>query len=283
MNRNRKPTQPARLRCDTTHRAAACILLGTALLVPSFAAATEETEAGAFRSKLEKWVEVRQIISKEQSDWRSDRELLAETRDFLSSEKQALAAEIKELRASSSTSDTERADLLAKSEELQAGHAALAGEIRALEEKILAVAPQLPAPLREKIEMLLVQIPDDPNNTKLQLGQRLMSVLGVLAQAERFNGSATLVGETRPIGEQKLQVRTLYWGLGTAIYVDAQGQSAGVGRPGANGWVFENVAGFEGAAKQVVDIYEGNVDEIKFIAIPYQADASLEKKEAGTQ
>jgi hypothetical protein len=125
--------------------------------------------------------------------------------------------------------------------------------------------------LQKKLELLLVQIPDDPENTRLPLGQRLMNVLGVLAQAEKFNGTATFLGETRAVnGEQKVQVRTLYWGLGQAIYVDARGETAGIGRPGPDGWEFSNEAGLADDAKLLLDIYEGNVDVIEFVKLPVE-------------
>ena len=49
---------------------------------------------------------------------------------------------------------------------------------------MLDLEPRLPQPLREKLELLLVQIPTDPVKAAPPLGQRLMNVLGVLAQAD---------------------------------------------------------------------------------------------------
>jgi hypothetical protein len=125
--------------------------------------------------------------------------------------------------------------------------------------------------LRRKLEPLLVQIPEDPQAVDAQLGQRLMNVLGVLAQAEKFNGAATFVGETRSVkGEQKVQVRTLYWGLGQAIYVDARGEIAGIGRPDAEGWAFSEEPKLAEDAARLLDIYEGNVDAIEFVSLPVE-------------
>ena len=98
-----------------------------------------------------------------------------------------------------------------------------------------------------------------------------MNVLGVLAQAEKWNATATFVGETRPVKSgQKVAIRTLYWGLGQAFYVDAQGETAGIGRPGPEGWVFVEDEDIASDAKELLDIYEGNVDEIDFVDVPVQ-------------
>ncbi|MAI79071.1 MAG: hypothetical protein CL917_09025, partial [Deltaproteobacteria bacterium] len=59
--------------------------VGLSLLAPAFLfhASPVIAEQGEglqdFRSKLEKWVEVRQIISKEESDWAVDQESLEAT------------------------------------------------------------------------------------------------------------------------------------------------------------------------------------------------------------
>lgn len=245
--------------------------LALALAVAAGARAAEEgADVGAFRVKMEKWVETRQIISEEQSDWEVEQETLKATRDLLKQEKEALTNEIAELESSSTAADEERRQLLLQRGEYQRASAALEERIRTLELAVLALAPRLPEPLQRKLDLLLVQIPEDPESTRLQLGQRLMNVLGVLAQAEKFNGTATFVGETRAVGDQKMQVRTLYWGLGQAVYVDAQAETAGIGRPGPDGWVFSSEPALAGKAKRLLDIYEGNVDAIEFVTFPVE-------------
>lgn len=221
-----------------------------------------------FRVRMEKWVETQQIISEERSDWQAERETLRATRDLLKQEKESLASEVAELETRSAGADDERRELLLQRGEYQRALPRMEARIRAMEEELLAVAPLLPEPLQDKLEPLLVQIPEDPGRTKLQLGQRLMNVLGVLAQADKFNSTATMVGETRPVGDQKLQVRTLYWGLGQAVYVDAQGRTAGVGTPTEEGWEFSNDPALAPQAGLLLDIYEGNVDVIDFVSLP---------------
>lgn len=143
---------------------------------------------------MEKWVEARQLLSAERSEWEAERETLKATIELLREQQESLGKEVEELEGTSTAADDERRELLLRRGELQQASGALADVIRSLEEQVLALAPQLPAPLREKLEPLLVQIPADPENTRLQLGPRLMNVLGVLSQTEKFNSTATLVG-----------------------------------------------------------------------------------------
>jgi hypothetical protein len=97
-----------------------------------------------------------------------------------------------------------------------------------------------------------------------------MNVLGVLSQADKWNSTASFVAETRAVGDQKLQVRTLYWGLGQAFYVDAQGRVAGVGRPGPDGWEFSDDTELADQTRRLLDIYQGNVDLIEFVELPVE-------------
>ncbi len=238
-----------------------------ALLTPAIAMG--EGDASEIRAKIEKWVETRRVLSKERSDWLVDKESLEATRDLLRQERKALRAEIAELEETRAGSDEERRDLLLKRGEFQRSSRSLETEIVELERAVLEVVPRLPEPLQQRLELLIVQIPEDPESTNVPLGQRLMNILGVLAQAEKFNATATFVGETRAVGgDQKVQVRTLYWGLGQAIYVDAQGSVAGVGRPTDSGWEFVDDPDLTDRAQLALDMYEGNVDTISFIPIP---------------
>jgi hypothetical protein len=243
-------------------------------MLTGVASAAAGADVADFKTKLSKWVETRRILSEEKADWDADRATLEASRDLLRQQKKSLEADIAELSESSTAADDERDSLLVEREEHQLANQALEAEIRGMEASVQALVPRLPEALQRKLEPLLVQIPEDPDATRTALGQRLMNVLGVLAQAEKWNGTATMVGETRAIGagEQKVAVRTLYWGLGQAIYVDSQGESAGIGRPGPDGWVFSDAPDLADGARTLHDIYEGNTDRIEFVALPVATD-----------
>lgn len=248
------------------------VWMSISTLQVSHASAEPEGQVGSFKAKMGKWVEARELLSKEQSDWLVDREFLTASKNLLQRERDALRAEIADLEANTSGADEERRDLLLERGEHQRMTRSLDDELGVLEKQVLNVIPKLPVPLQTRLEPLIVQIPEDPEHTSTPVGQRLMNILGLLAQTEKFNGTATLVGETRAVGggDQKVQVRTLYWGLGEAVYVDSQGRSAGVGRPSDTGWVFTDDPSLRDDAQMLLDIYEGNVDTIAFVPIPVE-------------
>ena len=244
--------------------------LALAILVPLPAATAGARDIDEYRAKMDKWVETQQIRSEEEFEWEADREILRATRDLLRDEKKALEAEIEELEASKLGSDDERRELLLERGDYQQAGTALAERIQSMEARVIALSQEFPDPLQRKLAPLLVQIPDDPDTTRVPVGQRLLSVLGVLAQAEKFNGNATFAGEIRKIGDQKVQVRTLYWGLGQSFYVDTQGEIAGIGRPGPEGWEFYDDPELAERTAMFLDIYEGNVDTIEFVELPVE-------------
>lgn len=225
-----------------------------------------------FRARLEKWVDTRNLISEEESEWEAEQETLRATRDLLEEQKRELEETLAEVEQSNTQADEERRELLLRRGELQRANRAAEARLFALEREILELAPRLPVPLQERLEPLLAQIPASAETERSpSLGQRLVSVLGVLAQADKWNATANLVGETRALGgDQKLQVRTLYWGLGQAVYVAARNRTAGVARPGAESWEFLEKPDLIDEAALILDIYEGNIDAIEFVEMPVQ-------------
>ena len=76
----------------------------------------------------------------------------------------------------------------------------------------------------------------------------MQNVVGILSQADKFNTTLTATSESREIeGGKVVEVRTLYWGLATAYYVDASGEYAGIGYTGPDGWEWPQIEG-KGAA-----------------------------------
>lgn len=254
----------------TRSRSIATTALVLLLLFPFRSIAATGGQVSEFRADLDKWVEAREVLSKERSDWLVDKEYLLATRKLLAEEKEALQAEILEFKASDQGASEERRALLVERAEYQRANASLKEQLAALEERLLDIVPRLPRPLQKRLEPLLTQVPADSDRAAgIPIGSRLINVLGVLAQTDKFNSSATLVGETRGVGSgRKVQVRTLYWGLAEAVYVDGQGRTAGVARPGPKGWEFDDEPTLAPEAGRLLDIYEGNVDTISFVPIP---------------
>ena len=220
------------------------------------------------RSVLEQWVETQQIISKEKTSWRTEQAILQDTQSLLSHELDRLNSAIDDLEASASAADADRSNLTEEKESQLAAANVVKSNIGSLETKLKEIVKTLPEPLVEKIKPLIRRLPQDSNNTKLSLGERVQNIVGILSQADKFNTTITLSNESREISDGKvIQVTTLYWGLAGAYFVDNAGSYAGIGKPGSNGWEWSQVEGVGAQIKQLLDIYEGT-EEIQFVDLP---------------
>ena len=231
--------------------------------------ATAASDLQGTRDVLEQWVETNQLISAEKNDWQLEKAILEDTKTLLSSELERLNQALEELEASATAADEDRTKLAAEKEELSAGSAVVEANIGDLETQMKKIVKTLPAPLVEKLKPLIRRLPDDSENTKLSLGERVQNIVGILSQTDKFNTTITLESEARELDNGKtVQVSTMYWGLATAYYVDDSGTYAGVGYPTADGWEWPEVKDAGPQIKQLLEIYDGSSPEIQFVDLP---------------
>ena len=222
------------------------------------------------RALLDQWVETRQLISEEQQDWRVEKSILTETRTLLSDELDRLQKSIEELESTATAADEERSKLTEEKDELKKASKTVANQIIALEAKTKKLLPLFPEPLTERIKPLIHRLPEDPENVKASLGERVQNIVGILSQANKFNNTITLTSETRAVNSGKeVQVNTLYWGLAMAYYVDSSGNYSGISYPTANGWQTSLIEGAGPQIKKLIGVYDGE-DAIQFVKIPAQ-------------
>ena len=227
-----------------------------------------QTDLESTLDVLDQWVQTRQITSKEKSDWRLEKSILSDTQELLSNELTRLDASLEELKNSATAADEDRAELTATKEQILEASAVVEGSIVELETQVKAIVARLPAPLVDRIKPLIRRLPEDPTDTTLSIGERVQNIVGILSQADKFNGTITQTSESRELGDGKVvEVRTLYWGLAMAYYVDAKGEYAGIGYPGKDGWEWPQIEGAGPQIKKLLDVYEGSV-EIQFVEVP---------------
>ena len=227
-----------------------------------------QTNIESTRDVLDQWVQTKQITSKEKSDWRLEQSILSDTLKLLSSELTRLDTSLEDLKDSATAADEDRSKLTARKEEIAEASAVVEGSINALETQIKRVVKTLPAPLVDRIKPLIRRLPENSANTKLSLGERVQNIVGILSQADKFNATLTQTSESRELDSGKIvEVRTLYWGLAMAYYVDASGAYAGIGHPGEDGWEWPQIEGAGPQIKQLLAVYEGS-EEIQFVEVP---------------
>jgi hypothetical protein len=220
------------------------------------------------RNVLGQWVETRQITSKERSDWQVEKSILQDTQSLLTSELARLEETLATLQSSATAADEERSTLTEEKEQFSAASHVVESTIGALEVQMKEIIKTLPEPLVNKIKPLIRRLPEDPDSNTLSLGERVQNIVGILSQADKFNTTITAVSDSREITEDKVvEVRTLYWGLAMAYFVDSSGEYAGIGFPGKDGWEWPQIEGSGPSIQQLLGVYEGNED-IQFVEVP---------------
>ncbi|NQV33283.1 MAG: DUF3450 family protein [Phycisphaeraceae bacterium] len=247
--------------------------IGVVLSACAACAMAVDTQAGSVeqaRSTLERWIETRQVIAKEQQDWALGQEMLKERVQLLEHEIQSLRTKIEEASQSIGEADKKRAELVQENESLKLLGNTLTATISQFESQTKVLNHRLPDPVRDLIKPLSQRLPDDSNETKLSLGLRFQNVIGILDAVNKFNREIKVVSELRQLtGGQAAEVTALYIGLGQAYYTGSNGSIAGVGRPSENGWQWEPANDVAGQVADAVSILK-NEKVASFVPLPVQ-------------
>jgi len=218
---------------------------------------------------IEKWVESRQLISQETSDWREQKEIMTFKINLLKEEIEALDKQIEDSRKDVSLVDAKRSEMEAEENKLRSAAQVVQDVVPRYEQKLLRLSRSFPTPLLDKTKALLAQIPSDPEKTTLTAGERIIHILGILNEMGKFNGSVTVASELREIDTgDTVEVKTLYLGLAQAYFVDSNQQYAKSGRLAEGKWVWEEQNEHAHEIWSAIAMYENVIKPALFIELP---------------
>lgn len=256
---SRQSTSPARAR----------VALAIIISAPCLSAQASTTPAlDATRTTIEKWVETRRIISKEQRDWQLGRELLEQRVAVVTKEIEDLRGRIADAKANAGATAEKEAAARAERDRLQEATAGLAAVVEGLEQRTRDLLVQVPPPVRERVAALSQRLPVAGATTKAALGDRFQNVIGILNEVNKMAGELSVATEVRTLPDgTSAEVTTLYVGLGQGYYVNAKGDVAGIGVAGAEGWAWTATNDAAPAIRQVIGIYRGE-QVARFVPLP---------------
>jgi len=221
------------------------------------------------RQKIQKWVETRQVISKERSDWKVQKESLLSTKDLLNQELAEVEEKLAGLSGNESAAETKRAELADEKDKLEAATGSVKGKIADLELKLKGMTKRFPEAFLQQVDPLLRRIPEDPYHPgRATVGERLPNVVGIIQAASKFNATLHLFRETVEYNGHEVQVDVLYWGMAIAYFVDQNNTYAGYKYPTDNGWVSEVKNEVAPQVRRIVDMYQRKNPNIEFVDVP---------------
>lgn len=242
-------------------------------------AAEKNGEIAALRSVLEKWVETKQLISHEKQTWQAQKAVLIDRTRLLESQVQDLEDKIQEARVATDKAEQKRDELTAEYERLESAISLLRERIVPLEQRMLKLLGQLPEPLLEQVEPLSQEIPTDLEQTELPISTRYQNLIGVLNFINKFNNAIMVTTEVRkPDGDQAVQVKVMYFGLGQAFFCNDAATVGGVGRPTTEGWKWERRDGIAPTVFSAIAMYH-NEKPADYVALPFEIVKLKEEQE----
>jgi len=223
----------------------------------------------ATRETLTKWVETKQLISKEKSEWASGKDILEDRVRLAEAETTTVRDKLKEISAAVAEAQKKRDELATQNDKLKATAEKSKAMVIAAEKKLRPLIPQLPEPLREKLKPIIARFPEDSEKSTASMAERLQNVLGILDQASAFNSTVASVKELRTFPDgTRAEVTTVYLGLSQAYYTNREGTLAGIGHPGPDGWIWKPDNANGKKILLAVHILEGKEKGATFIDLP---------------
>ena len=223
------------------------------------------------RATLKEWVEVEKSISLETQSWRSKEAVTLDLIVVFEKESEALRERIEEMAQMLIESDGRREELLEEMAALADSMKAIELFLGKMEGELWALNAWLPQPLLEKLSPFFGRLPKDSEKTSLGIAERMQTVVGILSSVHKFDESIILSREMRETGDgRRAEVKSLYLGLASAYYLAPNEADAGVGRPSANGWIWEPAPELAGRIGEAMAIHEGVQKEAEFLPLPVQ-------------
>jgi len=245
------------------------IIIAAALILGlSAGIRAQETPRSDARADVEKWIETRRMIAREENDWRIGRELLRERLDLVAKEAVSLEERIAATRTEMAESEKKLAELHEQNDRIKAGMKDLGKDVRQLESRTLGLLDRTPEPVRERVRPLSQRIPVNPKETRMSLSERYQNIVGTLNELNKATRDLAVSGEVRQLaGGGQAEVSVFYIGLSQAYYCNAKSGVAGVGLLSPHGWVWQEDNTLAGTVGDVLGIYR-NEKPAAYVGLP---------------
>jgi len=232
----------------------------------------QNSTVGGFRDLVDKWVELRKQAADEEEDWKEDKAALKREEELLLQEKKELETGKKEEEQKLQKIQTGYIQEEAEKEKLENKLKAFETVLSATEEFLVRLKKEIPEPLfKQSLEGFYDKI---ENTADAALSARLQTVLDIFAQINHLQHSISVVREVLRIGEEERECDVIYLGLCYAYFVSDDGEQAGIGIPGNEGWTWEWRDGIAFRVRNAIECFHQE-KKARFIKVPLKIGAGL--------
>ena len=183
------------------------------------------------------WVATERLISEEESDWEIEKSTLLDLKQALGAELGELNAKLKETEEEAVGAAKQRQDLLVRKDAAQQATESLHRGLDRAVAKVNRAFSLLPTPVAERLAPYRKKLLPAKGTALPALRQRVDALVSLLQAIQNFHRSVTLERQEFTLDDnQSREFQVMYFGLGTAYFVNESGTVAGYGQPGEKGW-----------------------------------------------
>jgi len=217
---------------------------------------------------LEQWVDTERKIAEAESGWAADKASMENLIMVYEQEIEALREQIKAAESDVSAAEQKRLALTERRDRIREIEDQVVAGIIEMETMLADLETRLPPPLAKELTPLFNALPEDPEASKLSIGQRIQPIAGILTQIQKFNQVVTVIDDFREFeAGRTVQMKSIYFGLGSAYYVDQANEHAGYGVPGEDGWTWVDDDALAPEVRKFLNIYEGKM-QAEYVELP---------------
>ncbi len=240
------------------------------------AAQDKSVDPEATRELIRQWVQTERILSEEKTTWQVEKKRMQDLLDIYQKELKLLDEELSRVGGSARLVDENKQKLEKELKEYREAQRLLSDAMARLLPRVRALIVRLPEPLTDGVsaDVEFLKSPEALGKPR----DVLKSMIAILTASGQFNRAITIAEQTREVtGKGKMTVKVVYLGLCRAYYTTASGDTAGIGIPGKNGWIWKAKPGIADEIRRAIAIYQKD-KQPQLVKLPVQLSGTNEEE-----
>ena len=223
------------------------------------------------------WVATERLISEEESEWEIEKSALLDLKQALSTELVELNAKLKKTEEEAVGVAKQREDLTARKDAALQATRSLHQGLDKVVKKLERAFSLLPTPMADRLAPYRKKLTPGKGMPVPPLRQRVDALVSLLQAIQNFHRSVTLERQEFTLDDNKSrEFQVMYFGLGTAYFVNESGTVAGYGQPGDKGWQWTRSDSLAREISTGVDMLN-NQAMPRFLELPIPAPQRIDR------
>lgn len=223
------------------------------------------------------WVATERLISEEESEWEIEKSALLDLKQALSTELVELNAKLKKTEEEAVGAAKQREDLTARKDAALQATRSLHQGLDQVVTKLERAFSLLPTPVADRLAPYRKKLTPGKGMPVSPLRQRVDALVSLLQAIQNFHRSVTLERQEFTLDDNKSrEFQVMYFGLGTAYFVNESGTVAGYGQPGDKGWQWTRSDSLAGEISTGVDMLNNRAMP-RFLELPIPAPQRIDR------